>query len=153
MDTFSSSLSIGSLVRPKVIKSVHYCPATKKTIERKYSDLTSLDPFPTSGVYPTKVNIKYSTAAQNNYQGKKWDCILEIFTPIFRTRMGIHLRRSSVSLSIVTTRLSASKRCQRRLQQDSCLALLMSSLMMTLLTSARYSMAYRTYSNGTYDTI
>ena len=45
----------GSLVRPKVIKSVHYCPATKKTIERKYSDLTSLDPFPTSGVYPTKV--------------------------------------------------------------------------------------------------
>lgn len=50
-------LCSGSLVRPKVIKSVHYCPATKKTIERKYSDLTSLDPFPTSGVYPTKVTI------------------------------------------------------------------------------------------------
>ena len=45
----------GSLVRPKVLKSVHYCPATGKTMERKYSDLTSLEPFPTSGVYPTKV--------------------------------------------------------------------------------------------------
>jgi len=42
-------------VRPKVVKSVHYCPATKKTIERKYTDLTSLDPFPSAGVYPTKV--------------------------------------------------------------------------------------------------
>ena len=53
----SISSPTGSLVRPKVIKSVHYCPATKKTIERKYSDLTSLDPFPTSGVYPTKVQL------------------------------------------------------------------------------------------------
>ena len=43
-----------SLVRPKVVKSVHYCPATKKTIERKYSDMTSLDPIPTSSAYPTK---------------------------------------------------------------------------------------------------
>lgn len=47
---------VGSLVRPKVVKSVHFCPATKKTIERKYTDLTSLDPFPSSGVYPTKVH-------------------------------------------------------------------------------------------------
>ncbi len=38
------------------MKSVHYCPATRKTIERKYSDLTSLDPIPTSGVYPTRVS-------------------------------------------------------------------------------------------------
>ena len=44
-----------SLVRPKIIRSVHYCPSTKKTIERKYTDMTSLDPFPSSGVYPTKV--------------------------------------------------------------------------------------------------
>uniref|UniRef100_A0A8C4QA97 DNA replication licensing factor MCM3 n=1 Tax=Eptatretus burgeri TaxID=7764 RepID=A0A8C4QA97_EPTBU len=43
-----------SLVRPKVVRSVHYCPTTRKTIERKYSDLTSLEPFPTSTVYPTK---------------------------------------------------------------------------------------------------
>lgn len=47
--------SAASLVRPKIIRSVHYCPATKKTIERKYTDMTSLDPFPSSGVYPTKV--------------------------------------------------------------------------------------------------
>lgn len=44
----------GSLVRPKMVSSVHYCPATKKTIERRYTDMTSLDPFPSSAVYPTK---------------------------------------------------------------------------------------------------
>ncbi|XP_040839462.1 DNA replication licensing factor MCM3 isoform X2 [Ochotona curzoniae] len=43
-----------SLVRPKVVRSVHYCPATKKTIERRYSDLTTLVAFPSSSAYPTK---------------------------------------------------------------------------------------------------
>ncbi|GJQ82031.1 Mcm3 [Trypoxylus dichotomus] len=43
-----------SLVHPKVVRSVHYCPATKKVTERKYTDLTSLEAFPTSAVYPTK---------------------------------------------------------------------------------------------------
>ncbi|XP_053570978.1 maternal DNA replication licensing factor mcm3 [Bombina bombina] len=43
-----------SLVRPKVMRSVHYCPATKKTIERKYTDLTTLEAFPSSSIYPTK---------------------------------------------------------------------------------------------------
>ncbi|XP_064563273.1 DNA replication licensing factor MCM3 [Zonotrichia leucophrys gambelii] len=43
-----------SLVRPKVVRSVHYCPATKKTIERRYTDMTSLDAFPSSSIYPTK---------------------------------------------------------------------------------------------------
>ena len=43
-----------SLVRPKVVKSVHYCPATKKFMERGYSDMTSYDGLPTSSVYPTK---------------------------------------------------------------------------------------------------
>ena len=47
----------GSLVHPKIVKSVHYCPVTKKVLERKYSDLTSLDAFPSSAVYPTKVWI------------------------------------------------------------------------------------------------
>ena len=46
---------LGSLVRPKIVRSVHYCPATKKTIERRYTDLTSFDAFPSSAVYPTKV--------------------------------------------------------------------------------------------------
>ncbi|KAI6243918.1 DNA replication licensing factor MCM3 [Aphelenchoides fujianensis] len=41
-----------SAVRPKVVKSVHYCPATKKTLERKYTDLTSYDSFPSSNTYP-----------------------------------------------------------------------------------------------------
>ncbi|KFP83855.1 DNA replication licensing factor MCM3, partial [Apaloderma vittatum] len=43
-----------SVVRPKIVRSVHYCPATKKTIERRYTDMTSLDAFPSSSVYPTK---------------------------------------------------------------------------------------------------
>ncbi|NXF73748.1 MCM3 factor, partial [Sclerurus mexicanus] len=43
-----------SLIRPKVVRSVHYCPATKKTIERRYRDMTSLDAFPSSSIYPTK---------------------------------------------------------------------------------------------------
>lgn len=51
---------VGSLVRPKVVRSVHYCPATKKTMERKYTDLTSLDAFPSSAIYPTKVNVPHS---------------------------------------------------------------------------------------------
>lgn len=43
-----------SLVRPKIVRSVHFCPATKKTIERRYTDMTSTSAFPSSTVYPTK---------------------------------------------------------------------------------------------------
>ena len=43
-----------SLVRPKVTTSVHYCPATSKSLERHYSDLTSLDAYPSSAAYPTQ---------------------------------------------------------------------------------------------------
>lgn len=48
---------VGSLIHPKVVRSVHFCPVTKKVLERKYTDLTSLEAFPTSAVYPTKVLI------------------------------------------------------------------------------------------------
>jgi len=43
-----------SLVRPKVVRSFHYCPATAKTISRRYTDLTSYNAFPASNTYPTK---------------------------------------------------------------------------------------------------
>ena len=43
-----------SLVRPKVVTSVHYCPTTSKSTERHYSDLTSLEAYPTSAAYPTQ---------------------------------------------------------------------------------------------------
>lgn len=43
-----------SLVRPKVVRSVHYCPETKKVMERKYTDLTSFEAVPSSAAYPTK---------------------------------------------------------------------------------------------------
>ncbi|XP_063985319.1 DNA replication licensing factor Mcm3 [Diachasmimorpha longicaudata] len=43
-----------SLVRPKIVRSVHYCPTTKTVMERAYTDLTSLEAFPGSAVYPTQ---------------------------------------------------------------------------------------------------
>lgn len=43
-----------SLIRPKVVRSVHFCPVTKKTMERRYTDMTSLDAFPSAAAYPTK---------------------------------------------------------------------------------------------------
>ena len=43
-----------SVVRPKVMESVHYCPKTKKHVRRKYRDATSLDGPATTSVYPTK---------------------------------------------------------------------------------------------------
>lgn len=51
-----------SLVQPKVVRSVHYCPTTKKTLERRYTDFTSYDPQPSSSIYPTK------DAAGNPYE-------------------------------------------------------------------------------------
>ncbi|EZA55765.1 DNA replication licensing factor Mcm3 [Ooceraea biroi] len=48
-----TSRYLGSLVRPKVVRSVHYCDVTKTVLERAYSDLTSLDAFPHSAIYPT----------------------------------------------------------------------------------------------------
>ncbi|KAK4743697.1 hypothetical protein SAY87_010009 [Trapa incisa] len=43
-----------SLVRPKVIQSVHFCPTTEKFISREYRDITSNMGLPTGSVYPTK---------------------------------------------------------------------------------------------------
>lgn len=43
-----------SLVRPKLVKSVHYCPATRKSIERRHYDFTSLEYHPTSNILETK---------------------------------------------------------------------------------------------------
>ncbi len=44
-----------SLVRPKVVKSVHYCKETKKQVKREYRDAMSLSKDgPTTSVYPTK---------------------------------------------------------------------------------------------------
>lgn len=45
---------LGSMVYPKIVKSVHYCPKTKRSMERRYTDMTSFDAYPSSSVYPTK---------------------------------------------------------------------------------------------------
>ena len=59
-----------SLVRPKVVKSVHYCPATKKTVERRYSDLTTLNAFPSTSAYPTKVPDNFAIIINFNLLNK-----------------------------------------------------------------------------------
>lgn len=43
-----------SLVRPKVVKSVHFCPSTGKFLGREYRDITSTVGLPTGSVYPTR---------------------------------------------------------------------------------------------------
>lgn len=48
-------LLLGSLIHPKVVRSVHFCPETNKTMERRYTDLTSLHAYPSSAAYPTTV--------------------------------------------------------------------------------------------------
>jgi DNA replication licensing factor MCM3 len=46
----------GSLVRPKVEKSVHYCEATQVFHSREYRDGTSMsNAVPTGSVYPKEV--------------------------------------------------------------------------------------------------
>ena len=43
-----------SLVRPKMVKSVHFCKATDTTTTREYRDVTTHDGDPTGSAYPTK---------------------------------------------------------------------------------------------------
>lgn len=43
-----------SLVRPKVVKSVHFCPSTGDFTSREYRDITSNTGLPTGSVYPTR---------------------------------------------------------------------------------------------------
>lgn len=42
-----------TLVRPKIVQSVHYCPSTGSTARREYRDVTSNRGLPTPTVYPT----------------------------------------------------------------------------------------------------
>ncbi|XP_015905986.2 zygotic DNA replication licensing factor mcm3 isoform X1 [Parasteatoda tepidariorum] len=63
-----------SIVRPKIVRSVHYCPATAKTMERRYTDLTTYDAYPSSSVYPTKdedgnlLETEYGLSVYKNHQ-------------------------------------------------------------------------------------
>lgn len=43
-----------TLVRPKLVKSVHWCETTGAFTTREYRDATSNDGLPTSAVYPTR---------------------------------------------------------------------------------------------------
>jgi hypothetical protein len=55
---YSNTLTLGSLVRPKVEKSVHYCEATQVFHSREYRDGTSMSgAVPTGSVYPKEVGL------------------------------------------------------------------------------------------------
>lgn len=47
--------NLGTLVRPKVVKSVQFCEATKLYHTKPYRDATSLTGRPTIGSYPKEV--------------------------------------------------------------------------------------------------
>jgi DNA replication licensing factor MCM3 len=44
-----------SSVLPKVVRTVHYCPATNKFLKKDYRDATSYNGLPTGFSHPTKV--------------------------------------------------------------------------------------------------
>lgn len=126
--------SSGSLVRPKVVRSVHYCPATKKTMERKYTDMTSLDAFPSSAIYPTKVPaaarmfvFMFQIVEGILLQMNSDDPNFSSSSSLDRTRRTTLWRRSLGCPSTRTTRPLRCRRCQRKPPLDSCLALWTSS--------------------------
>jgi DNA replication licensing factor MCM3 len=43
-----------SVVLPKVVRTVHYCPATNKFLTRSYRDMTTIGGIPTGATYPTR---------------------------------------------------------------------------------------------------
>lgn len=63
-----------SLVSPKIVKSVLYCPATKKVSERRHYDLASLDYHPTSNMLESKdedgnpLELEYGLSLYKNHQ-------------------------------------------------------------------------------------
>jgi DNA replication licensing factor MCM3 len=46
---------VGSVVLPKVVRTIHYCPATNKFMKRDYRDMTTVGGgIPTGATYPTR---------------------------------------------------------------------------------------------------
>lgn len=60
-------------MRPKVVKSVHYCPATGLTLSREYRDITSFVGLPTGSVYPTRVRF-YDLLSAISFSESSFHC-------------------------------------------------------------------------------
>jgi len=62
------------LVKPKIVRSVHYCPATQKSQSKEYRDETSLVGDATGSTYPTKdqegnpLETEYGFSTYQNHQ-------------------------------------------------------------------------------------
>lgn len=73
------AMNAGSLVRPKVRKSVHYCEATKNFHFREYHDATMIgSDVPVSSVYPTTVGGREGSAV-TDYSASLLPCLLLVF--------------------------------------------------------------------------
>ena len=107
----------GSLVRPKVVRSVHYCPTTKKTMERKYTDMTSLEAFPTSAAYPTKVWIHFSLTCKSCKCQATVNSKSEVYL-LCRMKMATCWKQSTACPFIKIIRHSAYKKCRKKPLQD-----------------------------------
>ncbi|KAK9824374.1 hypothetical protein WJX72_009826 [[Myrmecia] bisecta] len=63
-----------SLVRPKLVKSVHFCEASSQFMSREYRDVTSNAGLPTGAAYPTKdengnlLTTEYGLCKYRNHQ-------------------------------------------------------------------------------------
>mmetsp|Transcript_7966 Transcript_7966/g.29120 ORF Transcript_7966/g.29120 Transcript_7966/m.29120 type:complete len:741 (-) Transcript_7966:407-2629(-) len=63
-----------SCVRPKVVKTTHFCEATGRFVNREYRDVTSSKGTPTSTVYPTRdengnlLTTEYGLCSYRDYQ-------------------------------------------------------------------------------------
>lgn len=71
---FFLNYRLASLVRPKMLRSVHFCEATKAFHERTYRDGSSLTGLETSVTYPTRdeagnlLSIEYGLSEYENVQ-------------------------------------------------------------------------------------
>lgn len=67
-------VSKSSLVKPKIVRSVHYCAATKKSIERRHYDLSSLDYQPSSNALDLRdengnpIDLEYGLSLYKDFQ-------------------------------------------------------------------------------------
>lgn len=70
-----------SLVRPKVVKSVHYCEKTKSVTTREYRDVTSNTGLPTATTYPQRDeagNLLVTEFGLCRYKDNQVVCIQEL---------------------------------------------------------------------------
>ena len=120
-------IRLGSLIRPKVTRSVHFCPTTKKFMERRYADMTSMDAFPTSSVYPTKVGTPPSPSFLST-----------LLVALDRMKMEICWKQNMAFRATWIIKPLSFKKSRKKLRLVNCLVRSMSLLMRISSINAKY---------------